>query len=473
MEAAAAARNPPHIAMVPTPGMGHLISLTEFAKRLVRYHNFTVTFLIPHDGNSTKSQLSILEGLPTSISYSFLPPADMSNTPADTLILTRVILTLTRSLSDLRESLRALAESTRLVALLVDLFGFPAFDLAGELGVPAYMFYSCNALSLCSILYVRKLDQKYTCESQDSPEQVQFFPGCVPVQWADMIDAVQERQTENYKRVLGMAKQYQRPAGVLVNSFVDLEPAAFKSLMQKDGEIAPIYPVGPLIRDGLEKGSSGSDLCLRWLDDQPNGSVLYVSFGSGGTLSRDQIKELAFGLEESGHRFVWVVKSPSDDSKNASFFKEQIADEPLWFLPEGFLERTKGFGMVVPSWAPQVQILSHGSTGGFLSHCGWNSVLESIINGVPIIAWPLFAEQRLNAVELTTDLKVALRVKPNDGGVVERRQISECIKRLMASEEGKMLRERVTALRFAAATAFAKDGSSTKKISELADIWNH
>ncbi|GMH26716.1 hypothetical protein Nepgr_028559 [Nepenthes gracilis] len=470
MEAAAAAQSTPHIAMVPTPGMGHLISLTEFAKRLVRYHNFTVTFLIPHDGSSKKSQLSVLEGLPTSISHSFLPPTDMSNLPADTPIETRIILTLTRSLTDLRESLRALAESTRLVALLVDLFGFPAFDLAAELGVPAYLFYSCNAMSLCSVFHIPKLDQMYTCEYRDLPEPVQFFPGCVPVQGIDMIDPVQNRQDDTYKLALGVAKQYQRAAGLLVNSFLDLEPAAFKFLMQKGGEPPPVYPVGPLIRTGLE---SRSDLCLRWLDDQPNVSVLYVSFGSGGTLSLDQIRELAFGLEESGHRFVWVVKSPSEDSKNATFFKEQIADEPLWFLPEGFLERTKGLGMVVPSWAPQVQILSHGSTGGFLSHCGWNSVLESIVNGVPIIAWPLFAEQRLNAVELTTDLKVALRVQPNEDGVVERRQISECIKRLMASEEGKMLRERMTALRLAATTAFAEDGSSTKKISELADIWNH
>nr|GFB34647.1 hydroquinone glucosyltransferase-like [Tanacetum cinerariifolium] len=140
-----------------------------------------------------------------------------------------------------------------------------------------------------------------------------------------------------------------------------------------------------------------------WLGKHPVSSVLFVSFGSGGTLSQEQINELAFGLEQSGQRFLWVIKSPHGTS-NASYFNAQSHLDPFGFLPDGFLDRVKDRGFLVSSWAPQVEILGHGSTGGFLTHCGWNSISESVVNGVPMIAWPLFAEQRMNAVLLTTKM---------------------------------------------------------------------
>jgi hydroquinone glucosyltransferase len=115
--------------------------------------------------------------------------------------------------------------------------------------------------------------------------------------------------------------------------------------------------------------------CLTWLDKQQPCSVLYVSFGSGGTLSQEQILELALGLELSNHKFLWALRAPSSSAYSAYLSAGNDVD-PLQFLPSGFLERTKEKGMVVPSWAPQIQILNHSSVGGFLSHCGWNSTLE-------------------------------------------------------------------------------------------------
>ncbi|MCO5575290.1 hypothetical protein L7F22_029090 [Adiantum nelumboides] len=118
---------------------------------------------------------------------------------------------------------------------------------------------------------------------------------------------------------------------------------------------------------GSVDGFEGNE-CLKWLDKQPNESVLFVSFGSGGTFSQEQMTELALGLELSGQRFIWVVKSPNETAKNANYFSVQSCEDPSGFLPHGFLERTKEVGLVVPSWAPQVQVLSHQSTGGFLTH---------------------------------------------------------------------------------------------------------
>ena len=135
-------------------------------------------------------------------------------------------------------------------------------------------------------------------------------------------------------------------------------------------------------------------------------SVLFFCLGSGGTLSYEQTNELALGLELSGHKFLWVLRSPNN-KHDVAYLKDQTLDNnPLAFLPKGFVERTKGQGLVVPSWAAQAQVLSHGSTGGFLTHCGWNSTLESIMHGISLIAWPLYAEQIMNAILLLEGLDI-------------------------------------------------------------------
>ncbi|GAV56904.1 UDPGT domain-containing protein [Cephalotus follicularis] len=272
--------------------------------------------------------------------------------------------------------------------------------------------------------------------------------------------------------MLHHAKRYKLAEGIMVNSFPELEAGAIKALQEKEPGKPPVYPIGPLVKMGSSGNTDDSD-CLKWLDNQPHSSVLFVSFGSGGTLSSDQISELALGLEMSEQRFLWVVRSPNDKVANATFFSVESGHrDPSDFLPKGFLERTKGRGMVVPSWAPQAQVLSHGSTGGFLTHCGWNSTLESVVNGVPLIAWPLYAEQKMNAVMLTEDIKVALRPNASESGLIGRVEITRVVKALMEGEEGKMVRYRMKDLKDAATKVLSEDGSSTKALSELAHKWS-
>ena len=128
-------------------------------------------------------------------------------------------------------------------------------------------------------------------------------------------------------------------------------------------------------------------------------------------------------------------------------------------------------GLVVPSWAPQIQVLSHGSIGGFLTHCGWNSILESIVHGVPLIAWPLYAEQRMNATLVADDLKVAFRVKvDNNNGLVGRKDIASYARGLIEGQEGKLLKSKMKELKDAAEKALSIDGSSTKSLAEVAQL---
>ncbi|XP_059454757.1 hydroquinone glucosyltransferase-like [Corylus avellana] len=460
----------PHVAIVPTPGIGHLVPLVELAKRLVLRHNFLVTLLIPTDGSPMIQHKAFLEALPNSISSIFLPPVNLDDLPEDVKIETRIALTLTRSLPALRDSFKVLAESTRLVAAVVDLLALEVFDVAKEFGISSYIFFCTTAMALSFVFHLPELDETFTCEFRDLPEPIKL-PGCVPIHGSDLADGFQDRKNEVYKAILQMAKQYPLAAGIMVNSFLDLEPGCFKALMEGKEGWPPVYPVGPLVQSGSDMNAVEGSECLRWLDKQPNSSVLFVSFGSGGTLSHEQLNELALGLEMSGQRFLWVVRSPHEKAANANYFSVQSIKDPFPFLPDGFLERTKEVGLVVPSWAPQVQILKHASTGGFLFHCGWNSTLESILHGVPLIALPLYADQRVSSVLLADDLKVAFRVKVNDKGLVGHKDIANYARGIIEGEEGKLLKSKMKALKNAAERALSQDGSSTKSLAEVAQIW--
>ncbi|PWA48240.1 hypothetical protein CTI12_AA492370 [Artemisia annua] len=157
------------------------------------------------------------------------------------------------------------------------------------------------------------------------------------------------------------------------------------------------------------------------------------------------------------------LQRPTREKKrNPKYYNEKYVNTAR------FLERTKGTGFVVPSWAPQAQILSHSSTSGFLTHCGWNSILETVVHGVPVIAWPLYAEQKMNAVSLNEGMKIALRPTIGENGIVSRVEIARVVKGLLEGEEGKAIRSRMQDLKEAAANVISKDGCSTKTLAEVA-----
>ncbi|CAM0907740.1 unnamed protein product [Alopecurus aequalis] len=233
---------------------------------------------------------------------------------------------------------------------------------------------------------------------------------------------------------------FSRADTLLVNTVEKLEPKGLSMLRQWLNNV-PIFPVGPLLRTArspspsAEKTMTASPI-LAWLDKQPPGSVLYVSFGSQYTISERQTRELALGLEKSGHRFLWVIRPAADVN----------GDEPSSGLPESFAERMEasGRGLVARCWAPQVEVLAHASTGAFLTHCGWNSAQESLAAGVPMLAWPLSAEQFYNAKMMAEEMGVCVELARGNGGVVGRDEVAEAIKTVLdeTSEVGAAIRRK-------------------------------
>lgn len=171
--------------------------------------------------------------------------------------------------------------------------------------------------------------------------------------------------------------------------------------------------------------------------------MMYVSFGTTTCFSEEQIKEVANGLEKSKQKFVWVVR----DADKGDVFNHDGGSQLV--LPKGFEERVKGIGLVVREWAPQLEILSHSSTGGFMSHCGWNSCMESISTGVPIAAWPMHSDQPRNRVLVTEVLKVGVVVKEweHRDELVTASDVENAVRKLMATKEGNEMRERAMELK--------------------------
>ncbi|XWS62249.1 hypothetical protein CRYUN_Cryun07bG0194200 [Craigia yunnanensis] len=192
---------------------------------------------------------------------------------------------------------------------------------------------------------------------------------------------------------------------------------------------SPTSDGAAIIREHNRQSNVGEDEVIQWLDNKPRGSVLFVAFGSEVGPTLDEYAQLASALEESTRPFVWVIQSRSGYNPE----------------PDGLLDGKVGDrGLIIWGWAPQLLILSHESTGGFLSHCGWNSTMEAIGRGIRILAWPIRGDQYYNAKLVVKQLKVGYKVTDDLSETVKKDDIIKGIERLMGDEE---MGNRVFALR--------------------------
>ncbi|KAI7750513.1 hypothetical protein M8C21_012361 [Ambrosia artemisiifolia] len=247
--------------------------------------------------------------------------------------------------------------------LVSDIFASKSWAIADELGIPKYAFVTCNAWFTALFTYSPVLDKQVVGQYIDHKEPLDI-PGCKPVRPGDVVDAMLNRDDEIYSVYLDHAIDVTMADGMLINTWEDLEPQSLDALRTNEilrsvGKCKPVYTVGPVYKSYEPESVVLNGEVIEWLDKQPTRSVVYVSFGSEGTISTEQMKELASGLEMSEQRFVWVLRPPTGHGSDGSFFEDGQLDATCDYLPEGFLTRTKKVGLVVSSWAPQVKILNH------------------------------------------------------------------------------------------------------------------
>ncbi|KAL5134574.1 Hydroquinone glucosyltransferase [Glycine soja] len=468
-----------HIVVVSVPVISHQIAISEFCKRLLQLHpTIRITFIIPvleSLPNASKSIIVSLSAL--DIETITLPPV---NLPQEiTVPALKLPLAMSLSLPSIHDALKSITSTSHVVAIVADYFAYELLPFAKELKILSYVFFPTAATIISLCLHSSTLHETISCEYKELQEPIKI-PGCIPIHGRDLPTSLQDRSSENYKHFLLRSKALRLADGILVNSFVELEARAFKAMMEESKSNPSVYMVGPIVKnvcDTTHNNNTNNNIngshCLAWLDEQTPNSVVFVSFGSGGTISQHQMNELALGLEQSSQKFVWVVREPNDLPSANYFGGSSLGQDPLSFLPNEFMERTKGQGLVIPFWAPQVEILGHKAIGAFLTQCGWFSTLESVVNGVPIIVWPLFAEQRMIATILVDDLKVAIRPKANESGIVERCEVAKVVKSLLVGNEGMRIRNRMEVMQDAGASAIKNNGFSTTTLSQLATKWKN
>ncbi|XP_021715092.1 UDP-glycosyltransferase 89A2-like, partial [Chenopodium quinoa] len=234
--------------------------------------------------------------------------------------------------------------------------------------------------------------------------------------------------------------------------FLFLRRGVYRSSEKKDLGHDRVFSVGPLRSiSGPKRVNPDSDAgygVLKWLNRCPDESVLYVCFGSQKSLSNPQMEALALGLEQSKTRFVWVIKA-----------------EGSQLVPEGFEERVKEQGLVIKGWAPQVEILNHKAVSLFMSHCGWNSLLESIIAGVMVLAWPMEADQFHNAKQFVEYAELAVRVCEGVHTVPESDELARIISESI--NENIPQKENAKVMRQKALEAVKLGGSSSSDVNKL------
>ncbi|KAJ0753149.1 putative UDP-glucuronosyl/UDP-glucosyltransferase, UDP-glycosyltransferase family [Helianthus annuus] len=460
------------IVLYPSPAMGHLISMVELGKLITKHHpsfSVIVLTLIPSfNTGSTAAYVRQISATFPAITFHHLPdiPLDPLLFPIMEAIIFELIQ---RSNPNVDHALQSISLSSNISAFVIDHFCMPVIPVAENFNLPVYYFFTSGACCLAQFLYMPTLD-KTTTESFKDMHTLIHSPGLPPIPSSDMIAPLLDRTTIHYSAFVATCELFPKSAGIIINTFDSLETKAITAINNgvcvPDRPTPPIYCVGPLVASG----GDGSHECFSWLDLQPSGSVVYLCFGSLGVFSSEQLKEIAKGLEMSGVRFLWVVRSPPSDRVEDRFLPLPEPDLDL-LLPEGFLERTKDRGLVVKKWAPQVAILNHKSVGGFVTHCGWNSILEAVCAGVPMVAWPLYAEQRFNRVVLRDEMKLALPMDESEGGLVTAMEVEKRVRELMEGEEGIVIREVAKARKEEAAIAMSDGGSSRVALSKLVASW--
>lgn len=246
-----------------------------------------------------------------------------------------------------------------------------------------------------------------------------------------------------------------RPSlGVICNTVDCLEEESLNRLHQLYK--VSFFPIGPLHMIAEQDSSSSSFVqedysCINWLNNQPRKSVLYVSLGSIASWDEKELSEVASGLANSKQNFLWVIR---DETVNdVSEWLESLSEEVKVAIGER--------GCIV-KWAPQSEVLAHQAVGGFWSHCGWNSTLESLCEGVPIMCQPHFGDQRVNARLLSHVWKVGLEWSC----VMEKDEIEGAVRRLMVNPEGKEMGQRALELKNKIRLA-VKGGSSYEALNGL------
>ncbi|TKY50136.1 7-deoxyloganetin glucosyltransferase [Spatholobus suberectus] len=451
------AERKPHAVLTPYPVQGHINPVFRLAK-LLHLRGFHITFV--HTEYNHKRLLNsrgpyALDGLPD---FHFetipdgLPPTDED---AD---VTQDVVSLSKSvrqnfLLPFRDLLARLHDSATaglippVTCLVSDCSMIFTIQAAEELSLPIVLFPPASACSLLSVLHYRTLFDKGLIPLKDESyltngyldTKVDWIPGMKNFRLKDLPDFIRTTDPNNFmvEFLIEVTDNVHRASAIILNTFDELESDVLNALSSMFPSLYPIGPFPSFLNQSPQNhlASLGSNLwkedtgCLEWLESKEAKSVVYVNFGSITVMSPEQLLEFAWGLANGKRPFLWIIRP-------------DLVIGGSVILSSEFVNETSDRGLIA-SWCPQEQVLNHPSIGGFLTHCGWNSTIESICAGVPMLCWPFFADQPTNCRYICNELGIGIEIDTN----VKREEVEKLVNELMVGEKGKKMRHKVMELK--------------------------
>lgn len=467
----------PHAVCLPFPAQGHISPLLKLAI-LLHHRGFHITFVNTEYNHRRLLKARGPKSLDGFSDFQFKAIPDGLSTTLDDNNATQDIPSLCDStrkhcLGPLRELIKKLNDGPEslnvppVTCIISDAIMSFAVEAAEEIGVPGVLFRTANACSLMCYKHIEHLVKKGLVPLKDASyltsgyldTKIDWLPGMPEIRLRDFPTFIRTTDPNNIMLNFAITESARasKASALMINTFDSLE---FDVLNALSSMCPPIYTVGPLqlLFNQLPQDSYqsiGSNLwkeeaeCIQWLNTKEANSVLYVNFGSIAVLTPKQLAEFAWGLANSNKSFLWILRPDL-----------VVGDSAI--LPPEFVEETKERGMIT-GWCPQEQVLKHPSTGGFLTHCGWNSILESLCCGVPMICWPFFADQLINCRYACQEWGVGMEIDTN----VKRNEVEKTVRELIEGDKGREMKRKAMDWKLKAEEATGLAGSSYLSFNRL------
>ncbi|CAJ1939539.1 unnamed protein product [Sphenostylis stenocarpa] len=346
---------------------------------------------------------------------------------------------------------------------------FPwATNSAAKFGVLSLVYDGTSFFSICANECIRLYEPYKNVTSDSEPFVIPNLPGEIKMTRMQVSPHVMSDESPGVTKLLEEARESElKSYGMVVNSFYELETVYAdhlrKVLGRRSWHIGPMFLSNRVKEAKAHRGTEASHdehdhEYLKWLDTKKPNSVVYVCFGTTTKLTNSQLRDIATGLEASGEQFIWVVRTSKEDG--------------VEWLPDKFEEKMEGKGLIIRGWAPQGLILEHEAIGAFVTHCGWNSILEGVVAGVPMVTWPIAYEQFFNEKLVTEILKVGVPIGAKKwaagvGDTVKWEAVEKAVKRIMSGEEADEMRNKAKVLSQLAGEAVEEGGSSYSDFNAL------
>ncbi|WOG93892.1 hypothetical protein DCAR_0313180 [Daucus carota subsp. sativus] len=459
----------PHAVLVPYPSQGHVTPMMRLAK-LLHSRGFHITFVNTEFNHKRLIRSKGPESVKGFSDFQFetipdgLPPSDQNATQDIPMLCDSTRKTCLKPFKELLGKLNSSPELPRVSCVVSD--GVMSFGIkaAEEMGIPAAQFWTASACAMIGYLHYREFISRGICPFKDDKyltdgtldKDVNWITGLKDVRYRDVPSFIRTSDPDDimFDFMGEEAQNNLKAPAIIFNTFESFETEALQALISKFN-YTNIYPIGPLpllgrhVPEKSQVNSLNSSLwkpdskCLEWLDEKEDDSVVYINYGSVTTMTKEHFVEFAWGLANSKRSFLWIIREDI-----------VMGDLDSAGLPAEFLEETKDRGMLA-TWCAQDQVLAHPAVGAFLTHCGWNSMMETICGGVPVICWPFFADQQTNCRYSCKEWGIGMDI--NDD--VKREEVEVVVKEMMG-EKGKGLRKKAKEWKRIAEEATDVGGSS-------------